>query len=145
MTDEKRIIEINGIKLEVDMRTAKNVESYKIGDRVKVLIQGYGEDFKSYPGVIVGFDNFKVLPTILIAYLEAGYYSAEIKFVTFNNKTPKIEICPVTVTEEIFLKKSTIVDLLDKEILAKQEAIKDLKLKKDYFLRNFNKYFEEVK
>ena len=38
MSDEqKRIVEIGGVKIEVDLRTAKRVDSYRVGDPVKVL------------------------------------------------------------------------------------------------------------
>ena len=35
--EEKRIVEIDGVKIEVDLRTAKRVDSYKVGDNVKIL------------------------------------------------------------------------------------------------------------
>lgn len=61
--NQKTIVEINGIKLEVDLRTAKRVEEYKVGDMVKVLKKEYGDSYKSYAGMIVGFDAFVALPT----------------------------------------------------------------------------------
>ena len=47
MEDEKeymKTIEINGVKLEIDLRTAKRVDTFKIGDNVKVLKKEYGDD-----------------------------------------------------------------------------------------------------
>ena len=41
MTDEKTIVEINGIKMEVDLRHATRVEEFKIGSKVKVLKKQY--------------------------------------------------------------------------------------------------------
>ena len=35
--EEKRLVEINGIKMEVDMRSARRVDTFKVGDNVKVL------------------------------------------------------------------------------------------------------------
>ena len=140
--EDKRIIEINGVKLEVDLRNALNVESYKIGDNVKVLIEEYNNNFKSYPGVIIGFDNFKKLPTILIAYLVTDYSSAKIEFEYFNSKTEKVEICPAS-KNEIPFEKSKVLELLDSQIIKAEESVKDLKNKKEYFLNNFNAYFKE--
>jgi len=34
----KQIIEINGVKLEVDLSTAKRIDEFRVGDTVKVLI-----------------------------------------------------------------------------------------------------------
>ena len=140
--EDKRVIEINGIKLEVDLRCAKTIENYKIGDNVKVLVESYGNEFKSYPGVIIGFDNFQKLPTILIAYLVTDYSSAKIQFVCFNNKMEKIEICPAS-DNEIPFEKSKVLELLDTEIIKKEEETKDLRNKKEYFLNNFNTYFKK--
>ena len=61
--EEKRIIEIDGVKIEVDMRTAKRIDTFKVGDNVKVLCKS-GDDFKVRPGVIIDFCNFKEKPTI---------------------------------------------------------------------------------
>ena len=33
---DKRIIEINGVKLEVDMTTARRIDEFRVGDTVKV-------------------------------------------------------------------------------------------------------------
>ena len=56
--EQKRIIEVNGVKMEIDLRNAKVVENYKVGDYVKVLIKEYNS-YKSYIGNIIGFDNFE--------------------------------------------------------------------------------------
>jgi len=37
MNENKRIIEINGVKLEVDLTTARRIDEFKVGDTVKVL------------------------------------------------------------------------------------------------------------
>lgn len=72
MNDQnKRVIEINGVKLEVDMRYAKRVDELRVGSKVKVLNKEYSS-YKVYPGVIVGFEEFDNLPTIVVAYLECG-------------------------------------------------------------------------
>ena len=35
--EEKRIVEIDGVKIEVDLRTAKRIDTFAVGDNVKVL------------------------------------------------------------------------------------------------------------
>ncbi len=137
------IIEINGIKLEVDLRTAKKVEEYRVGDTVKVLKKEYGDSYKSYPGMIVGFDPFKDLPTIIVAYIDHSYSGVEIKFAYLNTQTEGIEICH-TDSLDMAVDKGRVVDALDQQIAKKQEEVKDIQHKKDYFLRNFARYFEEA-
>ena len=65
-----KIVEISGIKLEIDERTARTVEQYKVGDRVRVLVKSYGDNYSIYPGVIAGFAAFTQLPSIELMYLE---------------------------------------------------------------------------
>lgn len=39
--DQKRIIEVNGVKLEVDLRNARRVDEFRVGSPVKVLVKNY--------------------------------------------------------------------------------------------------------
>jgi hypothetical protein len=73
MEDYIRQIEINGIKVEVDLRTCETITTYKIGDNVKVLKKGYNNAFSVYSGVIVDFVAFKERPALVIAYFEQSY------------------------------------------------------------------------
>lgn len=138
--EEKRIIEINGVKMEIDLRQAKVVDNFKVGDTVKVLIKGYS-DYKSHVGMIVGFDEFKNLPTIIIAYLAIEYSDTAIKFVYLNNESKDIEICPIN-DWDVPYSKQQIIDKLDKEIIKKEEELREIKSKKELFLSMFGKYFE---
>lgn len=137
---EKQIVEINGMKFEVDMYSAKIISEYKIGDKVNVLIKEYSERVVC-PGIIVGFDNFKELPTITIAYLKIGYNEATIKFAYFNSESKEIDIAPCRESDLIF-NKSDVIKKMDREISAKEKEVEDLIRKKNYFLENFTKHFE---
>ena len=142
--EEKRIVEIDGVKLEVDLRQATQVEKYKIGDNVKVLIKEYSDKYVSYPGVIVGFDNFKERPTIVIAYIEQKYSEADIKFIFLNKDTEGTEICPMVGNYEV-IEKATVVEQLNSKITQAEAEVAKLKEKRAYFLENFGKYFEAEK
>ena len=139
----KRIIEIEGVKLEVDLREAKAIESYKVGDNVKVLVnEGYGDtkDYKVYPGVIIGFEDFKELPTIIVAYLKVSYGDAELKFIYMNSQSKKCEIVPSN-GEELTFTKEHVVQLLNNVIEKKTLKLNEAKAKKSFFLKHFNQYF----
>ena len=137
---EKQIVEINGVKFEVDMSTAQVISEYKIGDKINVLVKEYSSKVV-YPGIIVGFDNFKELPTIAIAYLKVEYSSASIKFVYFNSETVDIDIAPCRESDILF-EKADVLSKMDLEITKKEEEIKDLQRKKNFFVLNFQKHFE---
>ena len=134
---DKRIIEINGIKMEVDLSTAKRVDEFKVGDAVKVL-----RDKKVLSGAIVEFVNFKDLPTIKIAVFSTDYWGSKIEFIYYNADTADVEICP-SAKEDFTIEKEGILQGLDREIDKKRSELEDLKNKKTWFLSHYGKYFSE--
>ena len=137
-----REIEINGIKVEVDLRTCKRIDTFKIGDNVKVLKKQYGEEYNVYSGVIVDFVNFKERPALVVAYFENSYSGVNIKFETITKDSKDIEIAPC-LPHEMKLNKDRVVDKFDIEIAAKEREADELRQKKQYFIDNFEKFFEE--
>ena len=138
--EEKRIVEIDGVKIEVDLRTAKRVDSYKVGDNVKIL-EKESSDYKVKPGIIVDFAEFNELPTIVIAVFEEGsYYSRpSIKFINYNAKTSeKIEMVPAS-EDEIKVSRDSVVEMFEREISKKKNELLDLQNQLDYFMEKFLK------
>ena len=143
MSDEhKRIVEINGIKLEVDLRTAKRVDEFRVGDPCKILKKEYGDTHKVYPAMVVGFEDFKTLPTIVVAYLEAGY-DAKVCFQYINAESKDIEIT-ASADEYLPIDKADVCERMDRAIVKAEAEVEDLKRKKAYFLNCFGRYFRPV-
>jgi len=138
----KQIIEINGVKLEVDLSTARRIDEFKIGDPVKVLVEEY-QDNKVYPGVILEFANFKSKPTIIIAYLKMSYSGATLEYLYYN------EDCKSEIVSSDFkdlpYDKGTVVDYMDREIYKKEQELMDLRNKKSFFVNGFDMYFSKFK
>lgn len=139
--DYLRTIEINGIKVEVDLRTCKRVDTFKIGDNVKVLKKGYGDDYNVYSGVIVDFVNFKEKPALVVAYFDQNYSGVDIKFETITQDTKDIEIAPC-LPEDLRINRDRVIDKFDIAIAAKLREADELRQKKEYFVNNFSKFFE---
>lgn len=140
-TKEKRIIEINGIKMEIDLRTAKKIDIFKVGDTVKILVKTYGDNYETHLGIIVGFDEFEKHPTIIVAYLKSSYDSATIQFAYINDAQKEYEICAINEWDVPYSKQS-VIDKFNREITKKEEEIRELKSKINYFTEMFGKYFE---
>ena len=140
--DYIRQVEINGIKVEVDLRTCKTISTYKIGDNIKVLKKGYNDNFSVYSGVIVDFVAFRERPAIVIAYFDQSYSSTDIKFETITQDSKDIEIAPC-LPHELKVNKDRVVDKFDIAIATKEREADDLRQKKDYFIQNFAKFFEQ--
>ena len=136
MSEEKRVIEINGVKLEVDLRNARRIDEFRVGDNVKVLDTRSGKN-EVRSGVITDFANFKDLPTIIVAMYKAGDYwmKPTIEFIYFNSDTEGIEIVGVS-AEEIIVSKDTIVQMFDDEIIKKRDELQDLIVKRDNLCLN---------
>ena len=145
MEDSKRIIEIDGVKVEVDLRTAKRVDSFKVGDNIKILDKEY-DNYKVKPGIIVDFAEFQELPTIVIAVFEEGSWSSvpNISFIYYNkNTSKKVEIVSCS-EDEIKVSKEGVIERFEREIQKKKNEYEDLKNKLDYFKTHFLKSYKEI-
>ena len=140
MSKHLQVVEINGIKMEVDTRLAKRVDQFRVGDRVKVLKKNqYGDEHKVFSGVIAGFEMFKSLPTIIIAYIEVEYNEAKVRTIYYNSNSKDVEIVADS-NESLPIEKGTVLASIDREIEKKQAEIDDLLYKRRYFIEMFGKF-----
>lgn len=145
MNEETTIIELNGVKLEVDLRTAKRVDTLRVGDRVKLLEKQYSNTIKIHPAIIAGFEPFPSAPTIIVAYLEFSYNSADVKFAYINTadeESKKFELVP-SIDNDLPVDPGDILELMDREIARKQVDVDDMKRRREFFMTNFQKYFPQ--
>ena len=144
MNTQTAIVEVNGIKLEVDLRTAKRIDQLTdqltIGSRVKCLVKQYS-DFKTVPGVVVGFEPFEKLPTIVVAYLDTDYLTASLKFVSFNSATKDFEIVADLDNNALEIDRANIIAKMDREYAKKEAELQELAERKAFFLAHFGRYF----
>lgn len=138
-----QVIEVNGVKLEVDMRYARRIDTLRVGSKVKVMTKGYGNDFKVHSGVVVGFEPFPDLPTIIVAYVEASWSSSELKFQSINSKTEGFQIV-AAVDDDLQLDREQIIAQMNREITKKEQEIDGIRERISYFERNFKAYWEQV-
>ena len=143
MAKNTTIVEINGIKMEVDLRTAKRVDEFRVGDRVKVLVKEYSST-EIYHGTIVAFEQFASLPTIVVAYI-TNSYSPEIRLAYLNHKTmsgedKKFEIVPDS-DETLPFSRADVLRNFDRQVEAKINEINDILQKKAYFITRFGQMF----
>ena len=140
MTSKKRIIEVNGINIEIDPATIKIVESYKVGDNVKVLIKKY-DKFEMYHGVIIGFYSFENRPTIGISYLNTDYGEDKIKTVYLHKDSKDIELCP-TMETDLEIDKASVLESMDKKIESVKQELAKCEMERKFFLERFGSIFK---
>jgi len=137
---ETRVVEINGVKVEVDLREAKTVERYRVGDLVKVLIKKYADQYISHAGVIIGFDDFKNRPTIVVAYLDVEFNESTIT-IGYIYEGADHEITHASPSDVPFSKEK-VLEMLDKQIAGAQKKVDEVQWHKDQFIQWFGKMFE---
>jgi len=142
---EKTIIEVNGVKLEVDLRTARRIDTLRIGDRVKCLVKSYGGAMETYAGVVVGFEPFPTMPTIVVAYLDHGYGSGILKFKSFNSETKDFEVVADSDSNSLEINKANILANFGREESKKEMELEEIRQKRDFFLANFGLWFQDQK
>ena len=137
MDDHFKVVEINGVKMEVDLRTARVIENYKVGDSVKLLKKRY-DSYEVLPAAIIGFTEFQKLPTIeLIALKRDG----DVEFFTFNAETKDTEIAPFNRYEAVF-EREEIMDKLTQRVNQAEEALRVARTKREAFQTFFAKVFK---
>lgn len=144
MTSEKTVIEIGGVKLEVDMRTARRVDEMRVGDRVQLLIKSSYGSPSIYPGLIIGFKPFVALPSIEVAYITSSFSSVELKFVVINASSKDYEIIKSVDDDGLAIDRDQLLKTFAAQIATKQREIQEIELRRDYFERNFRCYWEPV-
>ena len=141
---ELTTIEVGGVKMEVDPRCARRVDTIKVGTRVKLFIKPvYGES-TVHPGVVIGFEPFKELPTIIIAYAVSTRSTADIKFVYYNTKTKDVDMV-VSVDDDLGFDRKEMLSVFDRDISKKEAELQDIRDKKAYFDKHFKQHFRAVK
>lgn len=140
MDAQTTIIEINGVKLEVDLRNAKRIDQLVIGSRVKCLVKRYS-DWATYPGIIVGFEPFPSKPTIVVAYLETDYSAASIKFQSFNADTKDFEVVADLDHNALEVNRDHVLKLFERDIAKKEMELEEIRQKRKFFLDNFGSFF----
>jgi len=131
-----RIVEIGGIKVELDLRTAKVIETYRVGDPVRLLLKPeYSTDYKICPGFLIGLYPFKDLSSICVAYVDGETWGSTpaIKFVYINSKS-KHEIAPMAEAEVPGVLKNA-QELFTAAIDKKARELFELEQQRDFFLR----------
>lgn len=139
--EDKRIVEIDGVKIEVDLRTAKRIDTFKVGDNVKVLCKKYNDTFEVKPGIITDFANFKERPTIVVAVFNEGSWSSSpsIEFIhIYEGMEDKYEIV-YTSDEDLRLTKDGVIEKFERDIAKKRNEAQDLENQLNYFIKHFVK------
>jgi hypothetical protein len=146
MNENRMVIEVNGVKLDVDLRTARRIDTLQVGSRVKVLTKPtYENTWKVRPGIVAGFEPFQKLPTIVVAVLDIAWDSAKLDFIVYNSDSKDVEIIAAVDNDELEVNRGDVNARFDREIATKEKEIDDLQRRRAWFEQNFAAYFRPEK
>ncbi len=91
--------------------------------------------------MILGFYNFKELPTIQVAYFKDSFSGATIDFVNINSKSDDFELLPSNKYEADFDRGHCSWVRSISKSSQKTAEVKSLEAKKAWFLKYYGKYF----
>lgn len=129
--------------MELDTRVAVRADVIKVGSRVKLLKKEY-TSHKVLHGIIIGFEPFKDLPTIIVAAVDLSYSDATVNFVYINEKTEDYQMVVALDDDHAALDKTEFCKIIDRKITAKQAEIRELEDRKAFFLDKFQTYWTPV-
>ena len=135
---------VGALTIAASREAAVRAEILKVGDPVRVLTKPSYGDPKVHTGVIVGFEPFKEQPTVIIAYIEDGFASSELKTVAYSEKTKDIEILAAMPGVSFSVERSKVLDYFDQEQRKLEAKQDELKAKRVYFERYFGHLMKEV-
>jgi len=138
MSNEMTVVEINGIKMEIDLRTARRIDTFRVGDGIKVLRKRYGTEYEVMPGAIVGFAEFQKLPTIEVVCITHG---GSVEFISFNSQSTDVELAPMNRYEMAF-DRAAIEATLIRAVESAQSSVRDAEAKLKAFRTEIVKAFD---
>lgn len=139
-------VEVNGVVLEFE-ESMLIKQKIKVGDNVQLIMKrSYSEELVLYPGVVIQILPYEdEMPVVEVLYIDYGYSEIDVKRCVVTNKPDKgTKIIKTADPNFLPFTKERALDLLDRDIEKKESALKEAQAKKDYFLKYYNKYFEEV-
>lgn len=138
-------IEIEGQQFEVDDRIARRVETLKIGTPVRVLTKAdYSGKRDIFTGVVVGFEPFKDLPTVRVAYFKADYSAASVEFVSFNAQTKDFLMVAAPDNFDATSDLDNARKALDRKVEKAAATLREAEAERDYFARHLASAWQEV-
>jgi len=136
---------VGALTIAASRDAAIRAEVLKIGDPVRVLHKGsFGSGHDVDTGVIVAFEPFKELPTVVVAYVESKYGSAEMKMLAFNDKTENVEIIAAPPSALLSVERKRVLDTFDNEERKELAELDEIRAKRAYFDQHFGCLFADV-
>ena len=135
-------IELKGQSFEV-MTQAVVRNTIKVGDRLRILKKSAYSDAVVCDGIVIGFEPFKTLPSIVIAYIEDMYTTTDVKFLIWNDSTKDVEIA--VATDGLFEKNlSHYASKIEAKIEKLYHEARELRQKLDYMKSKFGVTSAEI-
>jgi hypothetical protein len=137
-------VKVRDVAIEVMPQMARRTETLRVGSKVKVLIkEAYQKDHKVHPGVVVGFEPFKELPTVVIAYADISWSDCNIRFLYLNENTKDAEVIAACDLDH-GIDNGAAEKWFARQIEAKTREAADLAAKREFFRSHFGENWARI-
>lgn len=136
--EDKQIIEVGGTKIEIDFAQVRKIETFRIGDTIKIFKKKYS-DWKIYPAIITGFAKSEEMSGIEITYLELDYSSARLMCDIVTEESKDIVLATISSTEK-YMTFDNIPEMLARDIEKREMELAEAKSR----LKFFNDFYEKL-
>ena len=127
-------IEVQGQSFEIEERVARRIETLRIGTPVRVLEKpDYSGKREVYTGVVVGFEPFRDLPTVRVAYFKSDYSAASIQFASFNSQTKDFAMVAAAEGFNATADLEAAKNALNRKVEKAEAALREAQSERDYF------------
>lgn len=130
------------MKIQIKGRTFEAEEpdepgELRVGSKVRVLKKKYDKSYDVFPGIVVGFDLFENLPSAVVMYAEVSYSGAELKWLTFNDKTEDVELAAAQYEDKDLPTIEEAMQVFERQEAELVKKIDELREKRDFFRRKW--------
>lgn len=136
--EDMQIIEVGGTKIEIDFSQVRKIETFKIGDTIKIFKKKYS-DWKIYPAIITGFAKSEEMAGIEITYLEIDYSTAKLMCDIVTEESKDIVLATITSNEK-YMTFDNVSEMLARDIDKREMELAEAKSK----LTFFNDFYEKL-
>lgn len=136
---DSKIIEINGVKMEIMPQEIKTIQHFKVGERVKLFKKEYSS-WKVMPAIITGITVTDDVSILEILGLIMTYSDVKVERIILTSADTAREVFIAKIDDyEFNYSQDTAIELLDKNIDKALTAYEGARLAKQIYWDNFLK------
>lgn len=131
---------VGGHVFEISEPQMVRKQVLRVGDRVAVLEKGSSYTApKIHDGVVIGFEPFRSLPSIKVAYVEVEYQKGSVKTLVFNDKSDEAFELVAAMDDRGPFEYQKALAMFDSQVADAERALEKITAERAYFIRHWQR------